>query len=97
MDAEDEQGRLPLPAACVVAAPAVSSFLNQLRAAISGSAHKPEPHHRDTESQGNSKHWENLGSCRFEGFLCDSVSLWWVLLGTGDRSRFRTASPVLKT
>src|SRR5258708_22179738 len=40
---------------------------------------------------------ETLRICETQGcfpvleFLCDSVSLWWVLLGTGDRCRFRTA------
>src|SRR5260370_1171185 len=47
-----------------------------------------------TETQ---THRENLRICENQGrfpvleFLCDSVSLWWVLLGTGDRCRFRTA------
>src|SRR5260370_15735905 len=47
-----------------------------------------------TETQ---RHRENLRICENQGrfpvleFLCDSVSLWWVLLGTGDRCRFRTA------
>src|SRR5260370_21449216 len=47
-----------------------------------------------TETQ---RHRENLRICENQGrfpvleFLCDSVSLWGVLLGTGDRCRFRTA------
>src|SRR5713226_5214259 len=66
---------------CQSQIPQPGSVLNSLRPAISGAVHKAEPHHRDPEAQRKPS---NLKQPKVPDTLNSSVTLWWVLLGTGD-------------